>query len=81
MLVKQLREAKMSCSNVAYRAELQVTADHLDMAIRFFCQEQDEASLKALNGAWARGAWVLAHVPPEGSPAPLAPAVDEKLAA
>lgn len=71
-LTKRLRDAAMLCSNVNYRATLHKTADLLGEVIIDFDQDATERSLRNLNSVWALAVRVLANVPDEAPPAPLA---------
>ncbi len=57
-ILKKLREAAMNCPNAAQRYELQDHANHVVVSARRISSVFTDASLRELNGLWAR-AYVL----------------------
>jgi hypothetical protein len=75
----ELREAAKNCSNVAYRTLLRNAADALEARIATFNTELSDDALRMLNCDWMNSIRLLREVPPEGNPAPVAPAVEEEM--
>jgi len=70
MILKQLRDAAMQCSNVDYRSLLRGAADLLETHITVFSRDPTANNLIGVNGAWSYSSRILANVPPEAPPAP-----------
>lgn len=70
--LKKLRDAAMNCSNLDYRTILRHQADEISDRLHLTYTEPTEENMKMLNSAWACGVRLLANVPDEAPPAPLA---------
>jgi hypothetical protein len=78
-ILKQLRDAAMTCSNADYRAVLKDLANNIQSTIDALHAFPTEDNMIALNGFWARADWALKNVPPEAEPTPPQSSVMEEM--